>query len=295
MLNKALHNRPLRFLMALFGSFLLAVAINLFVSPHQLYSSGLFGTCQLICTVLHTKLGIAAVSLNLAGVLYFVLNIPLLFLAYRTLGRQFVLWLVACTVSNSLFLTIIPIPTVPIIEDMLTSCLVGGILAGFANGLVLTCGASCGGLDILGLYLSSKGSHFTVGKFSIAYNAVLYLICLLLFDASTALYSAIYTVFNSLFMDRVHRQNITVQVLIFTKVRNPELPRFIMNELGRGVTYWEAKGAYTGDNVQVLCVCLSKYEIDSLQQAMHKMDPNAFFMVQEGVHIGGNFPRHLSS
>lgn len=294
MLNKALHNRWLRLLLALFGSFLLALAINVFISPHQLYSNGLFGTAQVLCSILRNKLGITAVSMNMAGMLYLAMNVPLLFLAYRTLGRRFVIQLILCTVANSLFLTIIPIPAAPVVEDRLTSCLVGGILAGFANGLVLTCGASCGGLDILGLYLSKKGSSFTVGKFSIAYNAVLYLICLVLFDAATALYSAIYTVFNSLFVDRVHRQNITVQVLIFTKVKNPELPRFIMEQLGRGVTYWEAKGAYTGDDVQVLCVCLSKYEIDTLRQAMQRMDPNAFFMVQEGVHVGGNFPRHLA-
>ena len=295
MLNKAYHHRYLRLLMALFGSFLLAVAINFFISPHQLYSNGLLGTCQLICTVLRTKLGLPFFSPNLAGILYLIINVPLLYLAYRTMGRQFVIRLVICTVANSLFVTIIPIPATPVIEDMLTSCLVGGILAGFANGLVLTCGASCGGLDILGLYLSKKGSSFTVGKFSIAYNAVLYTICLLLFDTTTALYSAIYTVFNALFVDRAHQQNITVQVLIFTKLHDPDLPRFIMEKLDRGVTHWEAKGAYTGDDVQVLCVCLSKYEIDTLQRAMREIDPHAFFIVQEGVHTGGNFKRHLSS
>ena len=80
----------------------------------------------------------------------------------------------------------------------------GGILAGFSNGLVLTCGASCGGLDILGLYLSKKGKGFTVGKFSLLFNAALYTLCLILFSAPTAIYSAIYTVFNALFVDRVH-------------------------------------------------------------------------------------------
>ena len=79
---------------------------------------------------------------------------------------------------------------------MLVSAAVGGILAGFSNGLVLTCGASCGGLDILGLYLSKKTKGFTVGRFSLLFNAVLYAMCLVLFSAPTAIYSAIYTVFN---------------------------------------------------------------------------------------------------
>ena len=171
--------------------------------------------------------------------------------------------------------------------------LVGGILAGFASGLVLTCGCSTGGLDILGLYLSKKGSRFTVGRFSISFNALLYTLCFFLFDAATAIYSAIYNVLSNLFLDRLHRQNVTVQLLIFTKKNDPQLPRYIMEQLDRGVTSWAAKGGWTGDDVQVLCVCLSKYEIDTLRQVMQQVDPDAFYIVQEGVHAGGNFKRHL--
>ena len=220
--------------------------------------------------------------------------LPLLLLAYKTMGRTFVAKLALCTVSNSLFLSIIPIPAEPIIPDMLTSCLVGGILAGFSNGLVLTCGASCGGLDILGLYLSKKGRGFTVGKFSLLFNAALYTLCLILFSAPTAIYSAIYTVFNALFVDRVHQQNITTQVLIVTKLRDLEPFWELGRKMDRGITYWTGHGAYTGDEVQILCICLSKYEIETLQQEVQKIDSHAFFMMQEGVHTRGNFKRHLN-
>ena len=88
---------------------------------------------------------------------------------------------------------------------------------GFACGLILTCGCSTGGLDIIGLYLSKRGKGFTVGRFSLGFNAVLYTVCLFLFNASTAIYSAIYNVFAAMFLDRVHQQNIAVQMLIFTK------------------------------------------------------------------------------
>ena len=189
MLDKLVHNRWPRVGAALFGSLLLALAINLFIVPQHLYTSGLLGLCQVIRTLLDTKLGIRFSNFDLAGTLYLLANLPLLLLAYKTMGRTFVVKLALCTVSNSLFLSIIPIPAEPIIPDMLTSCLVGGILAGFSNGLVLTCGASCGGLDILGLYLSKKGRGFTVGKFSMLFNAALYTLCLILFSAPTAIMS----------------------------------------------------------------------------------------------------------
>ena len=89
-------------------------------------------------------------------------------------------------------------------------------------------------------------------------------------------------------------EDITEQVLIFTKDEDPELPRNIMARLGRGVTYWEGKGAYTGEDLRVLCVCVSKFEEADLYGVVHELDPNAFFITQEGVTIHGNFIRKLS-
>ena len=290
--TKLMHNKGLRLVGGLLGSLLMSVAINVFIVPQGLYAGGAYGLCQVIRTLLQTKLGVEA-SFDLAGVLYFFANIPLFLLAFRTLGRTFCLKAGICTVSNSVFLALIPSPAVPIIPDPLTSCMIGGILVGFAAGLVLTCGCSTGGLDILGLYLSKKSNKFTVGRFCISFNVCLYLLCFILFDATTAIYSAIYNVLSNLFLDRLHRQNVSVQLLIFTKSKDPALPKYIMEQLDRGVTYWQAKGAYTGDDVQVLCVCLSKYEIDTLKQVIRDIDPNAFFVMQEGVRVEGNFKRHL--
>ena len=292
MYTKLMHNKGLRLVGGLLGSLLMSVAINVFIVPQGLYAGGAYGLCQVIRTLLQTKLGVET-TFDLAGVLYFFVNIPLFLLAFRTLGKTFCLKAGICTMSNSVFLALIPSPAVPIIPDPLTSCMVGGILVGFAAGLVLSCGCSTGGLDILGLYLSKKGSRFTVGRFSISFNALLYTLCFFLFDATTAIYSAIYNVLSNLFLDRLHRQNVTVQLLIFTKKNDPQLPRYIMEQLDRGVTSWAAKGGWTGDDVQVLCVCLSKYEIDTLRQVMQQVDPDAFYIVQEGVHAGGNFKRHL--
>ena len=290
--TKLMHNKGLRLVGGLLGSLLMSVAINVFIVPQGLYAGGAYGLCQVIRTLLQTKLGVEA-SFDLAGVLYFFMNLPLFLLAFRTLGRTFCLKAGICTVSNSVFLALIPSPAVPIVPDPLTSCMIGGILVGFAAGLVLTCGCSTGGLDILGLYLSKKNNKFTVGRFCISFNVCLYLLCFILFDATTAIYSAIYNVLSNLFLDRLHRQNVSVQLLIFTKSKDPALPKYIMEQLDRGVTYWQAKGAYTGDDVQVLCVCLSKYEIDTLEQVIRDIDPNAFFVMQEGVRVVGNFKRHL--
>ena len=96
------------------------------------------------------------------------------------------------------------------------------------SGIVLTCGGSGGGLDIVGLCLSKRGSGFTVGKFSLSFNAVLYTACLILFSPSVAIYSVIYNFFTAMVLDRVHQQNVSVQALIFTREDQDALARFII-------------------------------------------------------------------
>ena len=235
MYQKIRQNNWLRLGMGVCGALLLAAAINLFIVPQGLYSGGLYGLCQVIRTLLKTKLGLET-PFDMAGLLYLLGNLPLIWLAWRTMGRDFVIRMSVTTVVNSIALAVIPSPATPIIADKLTSCLVGGMLAGFSGGLILTCGCSTGGLDILGLYLSKKGSRFTVGRFSITFNAALYTLCAVLFDLSTAIYSAIYVVFSALFLDRQHQQNVSVQMLIFTKEDPRRLGEVITEKLGRGFT-----------------------------------------------------------
>ena len=153
MLYTTLHNRILRLVLAVLGELIAAAALNLFIVPLSLYTGGLLGFCQLVRTLLQDFLGVSFGAYDIAGVLYFLLNIPLLMIGYRNLGRGLAVRTIICTVSYSVFYSIIPIPTQPIVDDYLTACLLGGILTGIGSGIVLTCGGSGGGLDVLGLQL----------------------------------------------------------------------------------------------------------------------------------------------
>lgn len=293
MLYNTLHNRWLRIVAAVVGELIAAAALNLFIVPLHLYTGGAMGVCQLIRTLLQTHMGLDFGPYDIAGILYFLANIPILLIGYKDLGRGLVVKTIICTVSYSLFYSIIPIPSAPIVDDYLTACLLGGILTGIGSGIVLTCGCSSGGLDVIGLCLSKRGSSFTVGKFSLTFNVFLYTACLILFSPEVAIYSVIYNFFTSMVLDRMHQQNVNVMAMIFTHADEHILGQFIIDNLGRGVTYWNGTGAYTGKGVHVLCVSLSKYEIEELLHAVRTIDPQAFLTVQEGVRIYGNFRKKL--
>lgn len=271
-----------------------ALGINLFVAPLGLFTGGLMGLCQLLRSLILMVLGIDSLPFELAGILLYAFNVPLLILAYRSMGKVFFRNTLICSTAYAVFASIVPVPPAPIVEDMLTGCLLGGVISGVGSGLALTSGCCGGGLDLLGLYLAKKGAKVTIGRFNLAFNAVLFITCGVLFDLTTLIYSVLNTIFNAMAIDRAHRQSVTVQVLIFTKEDRPELGRFIMDNLHRGITRWEGKGVYTGEATHILCVCMNKYEIDDLREALTQIDPKAFFIVQEGVHVSRNFERRLS-
>ena len=87
---------------------------------------------------------------------------------------------------------------------------------------------------------------------------------LLMFDAEILVYSLIFNFVYATVQDRVHKQSINVQALIFTKNTDGSVSKFIIEKLARTVTYWDGVGAYTNSPVRVLCVYLSKYEVEEL-------------------------------
>lgn len=293
MLYNTLHHKWPRLIACIAGELIVAFSLNFLIVPLGLYSGGAMGVCQLIRTLLQTYGGLDFGTHDIAGILYFLINIPILLFAYKNLGRTFVIKTTICVAAYTLFYSVIPTAQTMIVNDYLTTCLLGGILTGIGSGIVLTCGGSGGGLDIIGLTLSKRGSRFTVGKFSLTFNFFLYAVCLLLFSPEIAIYSVIYNFMTMMVLDKMHQQNISVQVLIFTRADENKLAQAIFDQIGRGVTWWEGTGAYTGKGVHVLCVCLSKYEIEELLHVVQSIDPHAFVTTQEGTRIYGNFTKKL--
>ena len=186
------------------------------------------------------------------------------------------------------------IPPVTIVKDAMASCVVGGIISGAGVGIALRMGASSGGMDVVGVLLTKWRQDFSVGKVNLLMNLLLYGICLSLFDVEIVVYSVIYAAVYSVAMDRVHTQNINVEVTVITKADTTALEKEIFAEMVRGITRWSSLGAYTYDKSHILYIISSKYEVGRLKTIIHKHDPNAFIVTNEGVGVDGNFLKKLS-
>lgn len=274
------------------GMLLYAIGMNLFIVPQGLYTGGVMGMCQVIRTLFTQYTGITF-HFDIAGLIYYLVNIPLFFVAMKKLGRIFFTKTLACVTAMSLFLSLIPVPKIPIMQDILASCLIGGILCGSGIGISLKMGSSDGGTDVLGMLLIRWKKDFSVGKVNLMVNIVLYSVCLFLFDVQTVIYSLIYASVSAFSVDKVHSQNINVEVNIITKNASVEMEQEIFSKMERGITKWKALGAYTDENTEVLYVVVSKYEIGRLKHIIRKYDPHAFVVVNEGVNVDGHFLKKL--
>nr|WP_296441868.1 YitT family protein [uncultured Acetatifactor sp.] len=268
-----------------------AVGLNLFVVPAQLYSGGLMGVCQVIRTLLVDYLHMNFQSFDIAGIIYYIINIPIFIIAFARMGRKFFAKTMVTVTAMTLFLSVVP--TAQVVKDNMAACVVGGIISGAGIGIVLRMASSGGGLDVVGVLLTKWKRDFSVGKVYLIVNMTLYLVCLFLFDMEIVVYSVIFAAVHSLAIDKVHTQNINVEANIITKSNNVALEKAIMEEMGRGITKWTTLGAYTYEQSHMLYITLSKYEVSRLKAVVRQYDPNAFIVINEGVTVDGNFLKKL--
>ena len=279
-------------LQLLAGSIIYAAGVNLFVSPAGTYSGGVMGITQLLYTFAKGAFPVVA-TFPFISIVYYLLNVPLFFLAYNQLGMNFFVRTVICLTTESLFLSIIPVPNAMLVDTVSTSAILGGLCCGYGAGLIFLSRSSGGGMDVIGMVMTKKYQSFSIGKISMSVNAIIYLICALTQDVSVALYSIIYAAVNSIVVDKVHAQNICSEITVYTK-ENPELLLdFITKTMGRSATYWDGTTAYGRDRNHVIYTVMSKYEVRRFENFLRHFDPHAFAVKSHGVAVEGNFKKKL--
>ncbi len=283
--------KPIEFVMTLVGVFIFSFAINRFIVPNNLYNGGVLGISQLLSKLVYKLFHIKG---NIVGIINLLINIPLFIIAFKNISKTFFFRTLFCVLLESFLLTIIPVPKTMLVDELITSVLIGGVLVGIGAGIVLSTSSCLGGTDIIGIALSSKNKSLSVGKIGMSINVVIFGICGLLYGERVMIYSILYSVFDSIVVDKFHIQNISSTVIIFTKDEPKKIVDFVIEELDRDVTTWEAEGTGTHSKTFISYVVLSKYELERLERHMPELDKNAFIVKDDNVSVYGNFEKKLT-
>ena len=282
-----------RIMVLLLGTFIYAVGINFFIVPAGLYTGGVLGLCQLLRSFLTSVVGLRFGSVDVAGILYYLVNIPFLILAHKLMGKLYFAKTILGITAESVFLVLLPVPRQALVDNRLAAALIGGVICGAMMGLMLRMGACDGGMDLIGVLIVHQRNGASVGHANLYVNIVVFAIMAFNYPIDILIYSLFSAFVTSYALDRFYSQNIKVEFHIITQQDVNVLEKSIIRELRRSVTRWEGKGGFSGNDVNILYVIVDKYEAPRLRRLVREFDPDAFVVENSGVNISGNFEKHL--
>ena len=274
-----IHTRKI--IAVLIGAFLGAIAINFFLIPANVYSSGFTGAAQLISRFLLEK-----TSINLStGVLLFLLNIPVTILGWLKVGKSFTIYGFISIFLTSLFLEMIPIKQVS--QDILLNAVFGGVISAVGIGFSLKFGASTGGMDIIAMVLSRMKDK-PIGNYILTLNSVIILSAGFLFGWEKALYTLVTLYTSTRVIDAIHTRHVKLTAFVITK-KAEEIKQAIHSRLVRGSTTIPARGGYTNETKDLVMIVITRYELFDLERIIKEVDPGAFTNIIQTTGIFGFF------
>jgi uncharacterized membrane-anchored protein YitT (DUF2179 family) len=265
------------------GAFLVAIAMNLFLIPANVYSSGFAGIAQLLSKVLteYTPLNISM------GYLLLVLNIPVAIIGWKKVGKSFTIYSFMSVLFSTIFLEMIPIKQVA--HDILLNAVFGGVILAIGVGITLKWGASTGGLDIIAMLLSRQKDR-PIGNYMFILNGIIIFTAGYLYGWEKALYTLVALYTTTRVIDAIHTRHEKLTALIVTR-KGEELRKAIHSKLVRGITAIPARGAYTNESKDLLMIVITRYELFDLERIINEVDPKAFTNIIETTNVVGFFRR----
>ncbi|MGX7075842.1 YitT family protein [Globicatella sanguinis] len=287
MINKYLSEHPeANFFFQIFIAFISALIFGLsmkfFLIPGNIFSAGAPGLAQII-NYFTRETALAAIFTT--GNLYFILNIPLIILAYLKLGKEFTVMTLIVVLFSSLATNLFPLTYVS--QNPLINAVIGGVLTGLGTGITIKYGMSSGGFDILSLYLS-KTFGWDVGMMTLLVNSIIIIGSGLLYNLETAIFTLITIFVTSRMIDAIHTGEQRLTAFIVTNDA-AAVTSSIRTRLIRGSTVIEARGGYTGDKRDLIMVVINRYELHDLQLAVIESDSKAFVNIIQSTKVLGQF------
>lgn len=261
------------------GAFLLAVGIYSFSEKINVAPGGVSGIAIMVKYL--TGLPVGGVSL--------FINIPLLFIAYKYMGRQFTVKTVYAILIYTVVIDSVVTPFFPQYEgDRMLGAIFGGVLIGAGLGLVFTRGASTGGTDIIGYLVEKKYPHIPIGKALLLVDCIILGVSVFVFkNIESALYGVVMLYAQSMVINRLVYGAEKGRNLFIISSKSKKIAQRILTERDRGATFIDGHGAYSMKPTNILMCVVRVWEYHYIKEIVYQEDPTAFVIATEAEHIIG--------
>ncbi|OKP74522.1 hypothetical protein A3844_24465 [Paenibacillus helianthi] len=269
-----------RIVMIVLGSAMMSVALEIFLVPNQLIDGGITGISIMISHIFHIPLGIILTLLNL----------PFLVIGYKQIGKTFALSTLFAVVLMSIGTQLLH-PVAPLTGEPLLAAVFGGVILGVGVGLVVRYGGSLDGTEIIAILVSKK-LPFSVGEVVMFFNLFILSGAGFVFGWNNAMFSLIayYIAFKVIDVTLEGLDQSKSVWIISDKFR--DIGEALTERLGRGVTYLEGEGGFSGDNKKVIFVVITRLEEAKLKAIVEDWDTEAFVAIGNIHDVkGGRFKK----
>lgn len=263
-------------LMIALGCAIYGISLDMISVPNKLADGGLSGISLILRHFWGINMGLSTL----------ILNIPLILLGYRFMGKRLLAYTIWGTVSLSFFLWFWR--SVPIIKqldlehDLFLSAISAGVLSGIGLGLVFRYNGTSGGTDIIARICQIKFG-ISSGKMLLFCDAVVLFTSLSYLDIKHMMYTLLASFILSRAMDTIQQGAYSARGLLIISDKYEQIGQMIDLKLERGFTYFQALGGYKQDEKRVIYVVVAPREIPAIKQLIKQEDPNAFVSILE-VH-----------
>ena len=256
------------------GSVLYALGIYTFAKTADFAPGGLSGLALIMNHLWRFPIGITTLALN----------IPLIILSFKLVGRRFMFKSARTMIVCTIFLDLIFPYTKPYTGEPFMAALFSGVCLGAALALFYMRGSSSGGTDFLTMSIKAVKPHLSIGFVTMAIDLLIILLGWPVFgNVDAVLYGLISAFVTSVVIDKIMYGKL---ILIIT-TKAEEVSKKIDQISGRGSTAIRAIGTYTKEEKDVLLCACSSSQAYSVRSAAHEVDPDAFVMLTETSEVFG--------
>lgn len=222
------------------------------------------------------------------GTFSLILNIPIIIISYRILGKTFFLKSLKSMLISALFMDLV-FPLLPAYTGSpLLAALFSGILAGAGLSFIYMRGSSTGGTDFVIMSIRKLKPHFSIGQITLFVDGAVILLGGLVFhNIDAVLYGIISTAATTVAVDYIMRGTAAGKIAMIISEESEEIASAISDVTGRGSTIICGTGSFTGREKQILlCACVNS-ELPKIKHAVYQNDPRALVMVSEYTEAFG--------
>ncbi len=273
--TKSIASQVILYFFMAFGAFLAAFALEVFFIPNRLIDGGMVGLAMILSQLTNK---------NLLPVFLVLINLPFVFLAYKSIGKTFVIHMIFSVIAFAVSLGIIGhYLSWQFHGESLEVVVIGGAILGTGLGLIIRYGGCTDGTEILGI-IFNRTLGFTVGQVVLVCNIFVFGTAGLVFqDWHPPLMSLItYLVVVKIMDSVIVGLDETKSVLIISS-KSKAIAKAIMHELGLGLTIMYGRGGFSGDEREILYVIAERLQLADLKELIYREDPYAFIAI-ENLH-----------